>query len=66
MNEKIEKFVNSLTYYEQIHLLMSYYMSNDSALNRVNAFKKATIHYGDEHILSKSLESMVSMGPTNR
>lgn len=66
MNEKIEKFVNSLTYYEQINLLMSYYMSNDAKLTRIEAYEQSVVHWGDDHSVQKSIETMISLGPTSR
>ncbi|MEY4664321.1 hypothetical protein [Weissella cibaria] len=66
MNEKIEKFVNSLTYYEQINLLMSYYMSNDAKLTRIEAYEQAIVHWGDDNSVQKSIETMIALGPTSR
>lgn len=66
MNEKIEKFVNSLTYYEQINLLMSYYMSNDANLSRTNAYEQAIVHWGDDNSVQRSVEAMISLGPISR
>ncbi|MGK4144674.1 hypothetical protein AB0X56_05280 [Weissella paramesenteroides] len=66
MNTEIKNFVNQLTYYEQINLLMSYYMANDSSLTRVEAYNNAIIHIFDDDIMVNSLASLISMGPTNR
>lgn len=66
MNKSIESFVKQLTYYEQINLLMSFYMSNDATLTRTEAYERAVIHWGDDNLVQKSIETMLSLGPTNR
>lgn len=66
MDERIETFITSLSYYEQINLLISYYMSNDADLTRVEAYERAIIHYTDENLLAYSLSSIVSFGPVSR
>ena len=66
MDERIEKFIASLSYYEQINLLISYYMSNDADLTRVEAYERAIINYTDENLLVYSLSSIISFGPVSR
>lgn len=65
-DEFINDFINQLSYFEQINLLMSYYMANDANLTRVDAYEKATIHYFDDEVLTHSLRHMIFLGPTSR
>lgn len=66
MEKIVDNFIDKLSYYEQINLLMCFYAANDASLSRVEAYEMATIHFGDERILQRSLESMISLGPTSR
>lgn len=62
-SKQIEQFIENLTYWQKINLMMSYYMTT-SSFNREDCYDQALDNVSKDDEVIYAFEKMINLGPT--
>ncbi len=62
-SKQIEQFIENLTYWQKINLMMSYYMTT-SSFNREDCYDRALDNVSKDDEVIYAFEKMINLGPT--